>query len=274
MKATGKHNKLIWAVLGAACSALLCAPRLAFAQSTPPQGQTPAAAKVAAAATEGQSQANNTTPGAHAKPSSWHFQTTYGVSSADMEAPYWNTALDPAAAAQRSTTGALTQIRYSHSLESSLGGSQAVRWGLSLVNEQTAAKNSWATALAKDSKAPEWRAWGIGTDIFLVRHLSPSLDFDAGLQADYFLSGVATLGASDTTAAAQSATQNRLDQKSGWRLAFTGGIGGLYLGPVGFILRLSGYVMQASFKTHTQPLRAQGLQLQVGMDLALGRGDP
>jgi len=170
-------------------------PGLALAQNSPTQNQVPPAGKNTTLPAEGQ--ASGTVPGAASKPSSWHFQTTYGVSSADLEAPYWNTAVDPVAAAQRSTTGVLTQIRYSHSVETPLGGSQALRWGLALVNDQTATKSGWAAALAKDSKAPEWRAWGIGTDLFLVRHMSPSVDFDAGLQADYLLSGVATLGASE-----------------------------------------------------------------------------
>jgi len=272
MTTTGKKTAWCLNAISAFAFVLLCLPGLALAQNSPTQNQVPPAGKNTTLPAEGQ--ASGTVPGARSKPSSWHFQTTYGVSSADLEAPYWNTAVDPVAAAQRSTTGVLTQIRYSHSVETPLGGSQALRWGLALVNDQTATKSGWAAALAKDSKAPEWRAWGIGTDLFLVRHMSPSVDFDAGLQADYLLSGVATLGASEAAAAAQSTAQNRLEQTSGWRLAFTGGIGGLYLGPVGLIFRLSGYVMQASFKAHKQPLRAQGLQLQVGMDLALGRGEP
>jgi hypothetical protein len=274
MTTTGKRQTQFLGTICAASTALLCLPSFAQAQSAASTGQNTSAQKSTSGAADTQSGTNGILPAPPSKPSSWHFQTTYGVSSADLEAPYWNTALDPVAAAQRSTTGALTQVRYSHSIESALNNSQALRWGFALVNEQTVAKNSWAAALAKESKAPEWRAWGIGTDIFLVRHLSPAVDFDAGLQADYFISGVATLGTSDTAAAAQSAAQNRLEQKSGWRIAFTGGIGGLYMGPLGLIARISGYVMQSSFKTHSQPLRAQGLQLQLGMDLALGRGDP
>lgn len=205
--------------------------------------------------------------------SDWHFQVTYGVSSADVEAPYWNTSTDPAGAAQRSTTGALSQTRYSHSVETPLNGSQAVRYGLSLVNDQTAATNSWLKSLAKDSKAPDWRAWGLGSEIFLVRHISRSFDFDAGLQADYYLSGVATLGSIETSSA-NTTTITRLDQKSGWRLAFTGGMNAGLFGPVGLIMRVSGYVMQSTFTGHSKPLRAQGLQLQLGADLALGRGEP
>lgn len=204
--------------------------------------------------------------------SAWHFQATYGVSSADVEVPYWNTNVDAEKTEQRSTTAVLTQSRYSHSVESYLNKTQSVRWGLALVNEQTAPPRGWMAGLAKDSKAPEWRAWGVGTDLFLVRHQSPTFDFDAGLQVDYFLSGVATLSAAEATIT-QLSNSNRLEQKSGWRIAFTGGIGGMYLGPVGVIMRVSGYAMQAAFRGHTQPLRAQGIQLQLGADLALGRGE-
>jgi hypothetical protein len=205
--------------------------------------------------------------------SDWHFQVTYGVSSADVEAPYWNTNTDPAGAAQRSTTGALSQTRYSHSVESPINGSQAIRYGLSLVNDQTAAANSWLKSLAKESKSPDWRAWGLGSEIFLVRHISRSFDFDAGLQADYYLSGVATLGSVESSLA-NTTTLTRLDQKSGWRLAFTGGMNAGLFGPVGLIMRVSGYVMQSTFTGHSKPLRAQGLQLQLGADMALGRGEP
>lgn len=236
----------------------------AHAQERNDQQETPA--------THRPIQTTSPTP-AELKNSAWHFQATYGVSSADVEAPYWNTTLDPAKAEQRSTTGVLTQSRYSHSFASPLNRSQSVRWGLALVSEQTAPAKGWMAALAKDSKAPAWRTWGVGTDLFLVRHQSPALDFDAGLQADYFLSGVSNLGALEGTSE-QRSTPNRLEQKSGWRIAFTGGLGGIYIGPVGIIMRLSGYVVQAAFKGHTQPLRAQGVQLQLGADLALGRGEP
>ena len=236
----------------------------AHAQERNPQQETPTTPNTIQATSPTQPTLKN---------SAWHFQATYGVSSADVEAPYWNTSLDPAKAEQRSTTGVLTQSRYSHSFASPLNKSQSVRWGLALVSEQTAPAKGWMAALAKDSKAPDWRTWGVGTDLFLVRHQSPTLDFDAGVQADYFLSGVTTLGALEGTTA-QSSSPNRLEQKSGWRIAFTGGLGGIYLGPVGIIIRLSGYVVQAAFKGHTQPLRAQGIQLQLGADLALGRGEP
>lgn len=272
MSALSRINKLS-TILNTTTVAMLLWNQDAWAQSAAAPAQSNTTAPISLP-TSGQSTTANVSPTV-SKPSSWHFQTTYGLSLADMETPYWNTAVDPVSAAQRSTTGVLTQVRYSHTVESSLGNSQAIRWGMALVNDQTAARNGVWASLAKESKAPEWRAWGVGTDIFLVRHLSPAVDFDAGLQADYLLSGVATLGSTDTvTSATQTNANNRLEQKSGWRLAFTGGIGGLYLGPLGMVMRLSGYVMQTSFKGHSQPLRAQGLQIQLGMDLALGRGDP
>lgn len=128
-------------------------------------------------------------------------------------------------------------------------------------------------ALASKSKAPEWRSWGIGTDVFLVRHASAHVDLDAGLNADYFVSGVATLPTSEN-ATVELQNSSRLEQKMAWRLGFNGGIGGLYWGPLGFVLRISGQVLQAQFKGHTQPLRVQGLQVQIGAGLDLGRGEP
>lgn len=224
-------------------------------------------------ATNPTAKASETTATQPSKPSIWHFQATYGVSSADVETPSWDSTTDPITARQKSTTGVFTENRFGHSFEVGLQPRQAIRMGLSLVNTQSVAGTGWMAALASKSKAPDWRTWGLGCDLFLLRQMSANLDLDAGLQADYFISGVTTL---PTTDAATTELQNssRLEQKSGWRVAFSGGIGGLYLGPIGFILRLSGHVLQAQFKGHTQALRAQGLQVQVGAGLALGRGEP
>lgn len=205
--------------------------------------------------------------------SSWTFQATYGLTSADVETPAWDTRTDPITAVQKSTSGLFSENRYSHSYGIPVNPRQSLRLGLSLLNCQTVSATGWMAALASKAKGPEWRSWGIGTDIFLVRHNSARLDFDAGLNADYFVSGVATLPTSDN-ASAELQNASRLDQKSAWRLGFSGGIGGLFLGPIGFILRISGQVLQAQFKGHTQPLRAQGLQVQVGAGLDLGRGEP
>jgi len=240
----------------------------AFAHADERPGATGTSTSFPQTATQPPSAANSN--------SLWHFEATYGISSADIEAPYWDTSVDPVKAKQRSTTGVLTETRYSHSVENALNKTQSIRYGLSLVNQQTAAATGWMAALAKNSKAPDWRSWGLGTDIFLVRHLSTNVDFDAGFQADYLVSGVATLAGNETQASASlSATApTRLDQQLGWRVAFSGGIGGLYMGPLGLIFRMTGYVMQSTFKGHTQALRAQGLQFQLGAGLALGRGDP
>ncbi len=212
-------------------------------------------------------------PAPSSNPSVWHFQAVYGISSADVETPAWDTKTEPATAIQKSTTGVFTENRFNHSIEMPLTNRQSMRMGLSLFSAQSYAASGWVASLTGKSKAADWRTWGLGTDIFLVRHTSPSLDLDAGLHADYFVSGVITLPVGDS---ASSALQNsaRLEQKTGWRLAFSGGIGGLYIGPVGLILRLSGHVIQSQFKGHTSPLRVQGIQIQAGAGLALGRGEP
>lgn len=203
----------------------------------------------------------------------WHFQATYGLSSADVESPFWDARTDPAAAAQRSTTGVFSESRFSHSAELPMSNRQSMRLGFSLVNAQSGVSSGWLAKLTGPSNAPDWRAWGVGTDVFLLRHTSASLDLDAGFQADYFIAGVATLPTAEN-ASAETQKAARLEQKSGWRVAFSGGIGGLYIGPLGLILRLSGQVLQSKFDGHKYPLRAQGLQVQVGAGLALGRGEP
>lgn len=203
--------------------------------------------------------------------SSWHFQATYGLSTADFEIPVWDTTSDPAGEAQISTTGLLTQTRYSHAIEHAVNDRQMFRWGFSLLSNQTITGSGWLASLARDSKVPSWRSWGLGSDVFLVRRFSPSCDFDAGVQLDYLLSGSSTMRSSEQNNGV-NAPPLRLEQKSGWRVAFSGGIGGLYLDPVGLIFRVSGYVTQATFKGHAQPIRAQGIQVQLGADLALGRG--
>lgn len=212
-------------------------------------------------------------PAPSSNPSVWHFQAVYGISSADVETPAWDTKTEPATAVQKSTTGVFTENRFSHSMEMPLTNRQSLRMGLSLFSAQSYAASGWVASLTGKSKASDWRTWGLGTDIFLVRHTSPNLDLDAGLHADYFVSGVITLPVGES---ASPALQNaaRLEQKMGWRLAFSGGIGGLYIGPVGVILRLTGHVIQSQFKGHTAPLRVQGIQVQAGAGLALGRGEP
>ena len=205
--------------------------------------------------------------------SSWHFQATYGLSVADVESPAWNTQSDPASPVQKSTSGIFTDNRFSHSFEHHLNDRQSVRLGLSLLNAQCSQPAKWMLPLTGSQKSPEWRTWGIGSDFFLVRRAFSNLDLDAGLQADYFVSGVTTLPLGDK-AATNLQNSGRLEQKSGWRIAFAGGIGGLYIGPLGIIMRISGQVMQSQFNGHSAPLRVQGMQLQLGAGLALGRGEP
>ena len=219
------------------------------------------------------SQIVNTQPTSTQLRSDWHFQVTYGLTPADIETPYWNTSVDPAIETQRSTTGVINQIRYSHAAEFPFNSKQSTRIGLSLLNEQITPSNSWTRSLVKISKAPEWRAWGLGTDLFLVQHSSNQLSLDAGLQADYYLSGVTNLGNAES-GANPSSSDMRLEQKSGWRVAFCGGVTTNLVGPLGVITRVSGFVMESRFRGHSKPLRAQGFQLQIGAALALGRGDP
>ncbi|NBX17902.1 MAG: hypothetical protein EBR09_11095 [Proteobacteria bacterium] len=206
-------------------------------------------------------------------PAIWHFQATYGLSVADVECPAWDTQSDPATAVQKSTSGIFTDSRFGHSYEQPLNDRQSIRAGLSLFNAQASQPSKWMIPVTGAQKTSQWRTWGVGTDLFLVRRISANLDLDAGLQADYFFSGVTTLAVGEK---ASQALQNasRLDQKGGWRLAFTGGIGGLHFGPLGIIMRLSGQVIQAQFKGHASPLRVQGMQVQLGAGLALGRGEP
>jgi hypothetical protein len=249
---------------GASFAALLQAhPARAEIRITPPEQTTTATKQTTNSESTRSSPAQNV----------WHFQATYGLSSADVESPYWDTRSDPAVAAQRSATGVFSESRFSHSAEIPVNVKQSVRLGLSLVNAQSGVSSGWLASLAGRSNAPDWRAWGVGTDVFLLRHTSASLDLDAGFQADYFIAGVTTLPTSEN-ASAEIQKAARLEQKSGWRVAFSGGIGGLYIGPLGLILRLSGQVLQSDFEGHKFPLRAQGLQIQVGAGLALGRGEP
>jgi hypothetical protein len=207
------------------------------------------------------------------RPSGWHFQATYGLSAADVETPAWDAQKDPVSAIQKSTSGVFTDNRFGHSFETAMNSRQSVRMGLALFNAQSVAPSKWMIPLTGRSQSAEWRTWGIGSDFFLVRRASPNLDLDAGLQADYFVSGVTTLSL-DEKASAGGQNTSRLEQKSGWRVAFSGGIGGLYIGPVGLVMRVAGQVMQAQFKGHTSPLRVQGMQFQMGAGLALGRGEP
>lgn len=251
-----------------ACTFVLATPSaLLFAHATAETGQ----AKPADTAPNTATAIAPSSAGTQDPMSSWHFQATYGVSSADFEVPVWNTNTDPAQEEQASTTGLLTQSRYSHAVEHSVNKNQMFRWGFSLLSNQTITGSGWLSGLAKDSKVPAWRSWGVGGDFFLVRRYSPACDFDAGVQLDYHLSGNSTMRSSEVSGAV-NAPPSRLEQKNGWRVAFSGGISGLYLDPVGLIFRLSGFVSQATFKGHAQPLRAQGVQIQIGADLALGRG--
>lgn len=204
--------------------------------------------------------------------SSWHFQAVYGIGYADFEIPIWKTETDPAVQDQVSTTGLVTQARYSHAIEHRLNQQQMFRWGFSLLNNQTTTDNGLLSSLARDSLVPAWRSWGVGCDLFIVRRFCSACDFDAGIQLDYHLSGNTTLRSSELSGSVNS-PPSRLDQKSGWRVAFSGGISGLYLGPVGIVARLSGFVTQADFEGHSRPMRAQGLEVQLGANLALGRGE-
>jgi len=204
--------------------------------------------------------------------SSWHFQAVYGIGYADFEIPVWKADADPAVEDQISSTGLLTQARYTHAIEHPLNQKQMVRWGLSLINGQTTTGSGVLASLAQDSKVPSWRSWGVGADLFLVRRFSPACDFDAGLQLDYHLSGNSSMRNFEQVGSVNSSPA-RLEQQGGWRVAFSGGISGLYLGPIGLVARLSGFVTQASFTGHSRPIRAQGIQFQAGANLALGRGD-
>lgn len=258
------HVIRVVGTVGACCVLVQTYARADLRIEPPAPAPTPTNAPVKAVGT-------NTPQGSDS--SAWHFQATYGISSADVETPAWNNKSEPATAIQKSTTGVFTEKRFNHSLELGNHPRQATRVGLSLVNAQSASATGWMKSLAEQSRAPDWRAWGIGTDVFLVRHVAANLDLDAGLQADYFISGVATLPSTDAVST-EAQTSPRLEQKMGWRLAFSGGIGGLYMGPLGLILRMSGHVIQAQFQGHTQPLRIQGVQFQIGAGLALGRGEP
>jgi hypothetical protein len=206
------------------------------------------------------------------KSHNWLFQFIYGVTSADVDTPAWDSKIDPPRAVQRSTTGFFSDYRFSHAYELQVSPKQTLRMGLSLLNTQTLNSNGWLSTLAKKSKAPDWRSWGLGSEVFLVRHSTSFLDIDAGLNADYLIAGIANLPTLET-ASQELQDLSRLEQKSGWRFGFSGGIGGLYLGPVGLILRISGQVSQIQFKGHNQPLRIQGIQIQLGAGLDLGRGD-
>lgn len=201
--------------------------------------------------------------------SPWRFEMSYGVSSSEMSYPSWKTVSGKSVANEESSVGVISDLRVNHSFELPLSRSQSVRAGVSLSKVQSAAAFGMGETLAPASRIPVWRTWGFGADVFMVRRLSPGLEIDAGVVGDYLVGGFAEISG----AAGNSLIQSRLEQKSGWRLGFCGGVGGLYAGPIGLVVRLGSYWNNLSYREHPKPIQAQGAQISLGFVINLARGD-
>jgi hypothetical protein len=203
----------------------------------------------------------------------WRFQTSYALWPADVEVPQWDFDSEPAKAEQKLATVLLTQNRFGQSVSLPFNALQATRMGISLLQIQTENNAHWAKSLVKSTSSADWHCWGVGGDLFISRQQSPSISIEAGLQADYLVSG--TLSFEPTQKLLQSdSTPLQLAQSGGWRIAFSSGLSGFMFGPVGLLIRLNGYILEANFRGHPDSYRAQGFQMELGADLALGRSEP
>jgi hypothetical protein len=203
--------------------------------------------------------------------SPWRFEMSYGVAQSQISYPTWVRVSRASLASEDSSEGVVSDLRVNHSIEFPLSRSQSVRAGPSLSRVQSSAAFGIGEALAPGSRAPVWRTWGVGGDFFMVRRLGPGFEIDAGMIADFMIGGVAELGGL-SQGARDSVVVNRIEQKSGWRIGFCGGVGGLYAGPVGLVFRLGSYWTDLSYREHPKRLQAQGAQASVGFVLNLAKG--
>jgi hypothetical protein len=203
--------------------------------------------------------------------SPWRFEMSYGVAQSQISYPTWTRVSRASVASADSSEGVVSDLRVNHSIELPLSRSQSFRAGPSLSRVQSSAAFGIGDVLAPSSRAPVWRTWGVGADFFMVRRLGPGFEIDAGMIADFMIGGVAELEGL-TQGTRDSPVVNRLEQKSGWRIGFCGGVGGLYAGPVGLVFRLGSYWTDLSYREHTKRLQAQGAQASVGFVLNLAKG--
>jgi hypothetical protein len=200
----------------------------------------------------------------------WHYQMNYAVSVSDIEFPYWDEADDGEGTKQKNAESVLSKKRFSHGYEFPLNPLQTARLGLSIL--QVKSENWKPKMLVTNPASLEWRSWGLGGDFYLVRQIGPSVFVEAGIQADYLFSG--RLSQSSTQDSVRAVTAARsFSQSNGLRTSFGGGFGGYLIGPIALIVRLGGFVLETKFRDHPRPFRAQGFQLEVGADLALGRSE-
>jgi hypothetical protein len=203
--------------------------------------------------------------------SPWRFEMSYGVAQSQISYPTWARASRTSVPSEDSSEGVVSDLRVNHSIELPLGRTQSFRAGPSLSRVQSSAAFGIAEVLAPGSRAPVWRTWGVGGDVFMVRRLGPGFEIDAGMIADFMIGGVAELGGA-SQGSRDPLVVNRLEQKSGWRIGFCGGVAGLYAGPVGLVFRLGSYWTDLSYREHPKRLQAQGAQASVGFVLNLAKG--
>ncbi len=203
--------------------------------------------------------------------SPWRFEMAYGLAQSQISYPSWARASRTSFPSEDSSEGVVSDLRVNHSFEFPLSRSQSFRAGPSLSRLQSSDAFGIADASASGSRAPVWRTWGFGADVFMVRRLGPGFEIDAGIIADYMIGGVAELGGV-SQGSRDSLVVDRLEQKSGWRVGFCGGVGGLYAGPVGLVFRLGSYWTDLSYREHPKRLQAQGAQASVGFVLNLAKG--
>ena len=215
---------------------------------------------------------SESSPGRNSGPvSPWRFEMAYGLAQLQISYPSWARASRTSLPSEDSSEGVVSDLRVNHSIEFPLSRTQSFRAGPSLSRVQSSDGFGIADPTASGSVAPVWRTWGFGADVFMVRRLGPGFEIDAGMIADFMIGGVADLGGA-SQGSRDSLVANRLEQKSGWRVGFCGGVGGLYAGPVGFVFRLGSYWTDLSYREHPKRLQAQGAQASVGFVLNLAKG--
>lgn len=202
----------------------------------------------------------------------WRFQASYGLWPADTEVPSWDRSAEAPQTEQLLATALLEQNRFGQSVMIPFNPLQATRVGVSLLQIQTANQAPWAKSFVKNAAPVDWQCWGLGGDLFISRQQSNSIFLEAGLQAESLIAGRLSYRTSGAVLSSEN-TPPTLEQSGGWRIAFSGGMSGFMLGPVGMLVRLNGYILKAHFRGHPKPFRAQGFQLEVGADLALGRSE-
>ncbi len=202
-------------------------------------------------------------------------EASYSVGAADVEVPYWKSVGRDFVPAQKSSTAGLTESRLSGSLAWRVTAAQSMRIGLSFVRFRSGVPAVAASLLGEGSEPTVWRGWGAGMNLSIVRHMFPWMDVDGGLGFDYIAAGVANLGGGvQSSGGLRNLPPDRVDLSSGWQAGWQAGIGGIYLGPFGIVLRIGGHLGSLSFSQHSKPMETQSLMFSVGSCVEFGRGDP